>query len=54
MTSIFSRIFQRSKQRKALTDLLQLDDHLLRDIGISRDDLQQSLRGRKGRLWMHE
>jgi uncharacterized protein YjiS (DUF1127 family) len=54
MTSIFSRLFRGSKQRRVLSDLMQFDDHLLRDIGVTRAELQQSLRNRRNRIWTHE
>ncbi|WP_417307416.1 DUF1127 domain-containing protein [Devosia sp.] len=39
----------RSRQRrKAISDISQLDDHVLRDIGISRADIQDALDGRGG------
>ena len=36
-----SSLFRRSEKRRAYAELSQLDDHLLRDIGISRSDLHQ-------------
>lgn len=39
MTSYLSSLFRRSARRRALADLLELDDHLLRDIGVARTDL---------------
>ena len=36
MTNVFSSLFRRSEKRRAYTDLLQLDDRMLRDIGIDR------------------
>ena len=46
MASIFSTLFRRAERQKTYTDLLQLDDHLLRDIGISRTDLHLVKSGR--------
>ena len=43
--TILSSLFRRAERRRAYTDLLQLDDHLLRDIGISRSDLHQMMAG---------
>ena len=37
--------FRRAEQRKAYSDMLQLDDHLLRDIGLSRSDVHQMMAG---------
>ena len=45
MTNVFSSLFRRSEKRRAYTDLLQLDDRMLRDIGISRSDLHQMMAG---------
>ncbi len=39
--SILTSLLRRARQRRAYTDLLQMDDHILRDIGISRGELQQ-------------
>jgi len=44
--SMISSLFRRSERRKTYADLLHLDDHLLRDIGLSRGDLRQMMRGR--------
>ena len=41
--NIFASLFRRSEKRRAYTDLLQLDDHLLRDIGVTRSDLHLML-----------
>lgn len=37
--SYFSSLFRRSDRKRALSDLLKLDDHLLRDIGLTRADV---------------
>jgi uncharacterized protein YjiS (DUF1127 family) len=44
--SMISSLFRRSERRKTYADLLQLDDHLLRDIGLSRGDVRQMMNGR--------
>jgi uncharacterized protein YjiS (DUF1127 family) len=54
MPSYFSRLFRRPSQRQALAELLALDDHLLRDIGISRSDLHLLRRARRPRSRVHE
>ncbi|MEL6169326.1 MAG: DUF1127 domain-containing protein [Pseudomonadota bacterium] len=41
---LLGRIDQ-AQQASALQDLLELDDHLLRDIGVSRDEVRQRLNG---------
>ena len=43
--NILSSLFRRSEKRRAYADLLRLDDHLLRDIGIDRSDLHQMMAG---------
>ena len=43
--NILSSLFRRSEKRRAYADMLQLDDHLLRDIGVSRSDLHQMMNG---------
>jgi uncharacterized protein YjiS (DUF1127 family) len=37
--SYLSGLFRRAERNKALSDLLKLDDHLLRDIGLTRTDV---------------
>jgi uncharacterized protein YjiS (DUF1127 family) len=44
--SYFSALFRRAKRNKVLSDLLKLDDHLLRDIGLTRADISDMRRGR--------
>lgn len=34
-----SSLFRRSDRKRVLTDLMKFDDHLLRDIGLTRGDL---------------
>lgn len=41
--SLFSSMMQRSRERRTARMLLQLDDHLLRDIGLHRADLRAGL-----------
>lgn len=43
--NILTSLFRRAEKRRAYTELLQLDDHLLRDIGISRSDLHEMMVG---------
>jgi uncharacterized protein YjiS (DUF1127 family) len=43
--NIISALIRRSQRRRDYTSLLQLDDHLLRDIGINRTDLHQMMHG---------
>jgi uncharacterized protein YjiS (DUF1127 family) len=45
MTSYLATLFRRSAQRKAYTALMNLDDHLLRDIGVTRADVHQLISG---------
>ena len=44
--SMISNLFRRSERRKTYADLMRLDDHLLRDIGLSRGDVHQLMNGR--------
>ena len=41
-----SALFRRAERNKTISDLLKLDDHLLRDIGLTRADLTLMRRGR--------
>ena len=43
--NIFTSLFRRSEQRRANTSLLNLDDHTLRDIGLTRSDVHQMMAG---------
>lgn len=54
MNIFFNRLRRGAERRKAFTDLMQLDDHLLRDIGVTRAELKQSLRSRGNSIWIHE
>ena len=39
-TKLFQRLAQRAQNQRELAILAQLDDHLLRDIGITRDEVR--------------
>lgn len=43
--SLLSSLLQRSARRATYASLLSLDDHLLRDIGLSRADVRQMMQG---------
>ena len=43
MPGLFSSLFERSSKRRAYADLLKLDDHLLRDIGLTRADIKAAM-----------
>ena len=43
--NIFASLARRSARRRPHTSLMQLDDHLLRDIGLQRSDLHQMMAG---------
>jgi uncharacterized protein YjiS (DUF1127 family) len=43
--NIFTSLFRRSEKRRAYTGLLNLDDHTLRDIGLTRSDVHQMMAG---------
>ena len=36
---LFPSLFRRSAKQRTFADLLRMDDHLLRDIGLTRSDL---------------
>ncbi|MEQ1770969.1 MAG: DUF1127 domain-containing protein [Devosia sp.] len=44
---LFDRFARRAANRKAYAQLLQLDDHLLRDMGITRSDVLQMMAGHR-------
>ena len=48
--SFMSTLFRRSERDKVLSDLMKLDDHLLRDIGVTRADLT-SMRANRRRVF---
>ncbi|MDC9825970.1 DUF1127 domain-containing protein [Devosia sp. ZB163] len=37
--SYLTTLFRRAERKRVLTDLMKFDDHLLRDIGLTRTDL---------------
>jgi uncharacterized protein YjiS (DUF1127 family) len=45
MPSFFSTLLRTSNKRRAYADLLQLDDRMLRDIGVTRSDLRLMMNG---------
>jgi uncharacterized protein YjiS (DUF1127 family) len=50
MYNPFKAMLQRRARRRTVEGLLQRDDYLLDDIGISRDDLMLMLSGRSTTL----
>ena len=50
MTNMFSSLFRSSGRRKVYADLLHLDDHLLRDIGLTRNDVRKFMAGRGSKV----
>ncbi len=44
--SYFTDLFRRAERNRALSDLLKLDDHLLRDMGVTRADIIAMRRSR--------
>jgi len=42
----FTDMFRRAARRRTLSELLKLDDHLLRDIGVTPADVTAMRRGR--------
>jgi uncharacterized protein YjiS (DUF1127 family) len=47
--NFLTSLLRRSEQHKAYSDLLQLDDHLLRDIGLTRSGIHKALAGARSR-----
>lgn len=43
---------QHRRMRHSMLELSRLDDHLLRDMGISRGDIRDALRGRNSSVWL--
>jgi len=43
MPTFISTLLHRSSRRRMYSQLLELDDHLLRDIGLSRADLRAAM-----------
>jgi uncharacterized protein YjiS (DUF1127 family) len=43
MPTFISTLLHRSSRRRMYSELLELDDHLLRDIGLSRADLRAAM-----------
>jgi uncharacterized protein YjiS (DUF1127 family) len=43
--NIFTAFFDRAAKRRTYSSMLQLDDHLLRDIGLTRSDLHEMMAG---------
>ena len=41
--NLISTLLHRSARKRAYTELLRLDDHLLRDVGLSRTDLRAAM-----------
>ena len=49
MTTFIASIFRSAALRRSSIRMLELDDHLLNDIGLTRHELQQGLRRRPSR-----
>lgn len=45
--SLLSNLFRRSERNRVFNSLMKLDDHLLRDIGLTRTDLALMVNGRQ-------
>ena len=43
--NLFSSMLRHAAKRRTYAEMLHLDDHLLRDIGVSRSDLHQMMQG---------
>lgn len=51
MPNYFASLFQRAARRKALTEMMKLDDRLLRDIGLTRVDVSRMRSSRGAGNW---
>lgn len=49
MPALFASLFRRSERRRAYSYLVEFDDRMLRDIGITRSDLLILTSGRMRR-----
>ena len=52
LANTFSSLLRNRGRRKVYADLLRMDDHLLRDIGLTRSDVSDMIVGR-GRKVTH-
>ena len=43
--NLFSSLFRRAEKRRTYSDLLQLDDRMLRDIGLTRSEIHRMMAG---------
>jgi uncharacterized protein YjiS (DUF1127 family) len=43
--NIIASLLRRSKERRTYASLLDMDEHLLRDIGLSRSDIHLMMNG---------
>jgi uncharacterized protein YjiS (DUF1127 family) len=43
--ALFSRIIRALERRRAVHELVQLDDHMLSDIGLTRADIHRAVDG---------
>jgi uncharacterized protein YjiS (DUF1127 family) len=50
MANVFSSLIRTAGRRKVYADLLHLDDHLLRDIGLTRSDVHTMMSRRGGKV----
>jgi uncharacterized protein YjiS (DUF1127 family) len=50
MANVFSSLLRTAGRRKVYADLLHLDDHLLRDIGLTRSDVHTMMSRRGGKV----
>jgi uncharacterized protein YjiS (DUF1127 family) len=48
--NVFTSLVRRSQRRKVYADLMRLDDHILRDIGLTRQDVTDMMSGRSRKV----
>jgi uncharacterized protein YjiS (DUF1127 family) len=51
---IINTLFRGAQRRKIYADLINLDDHLLRDIGLTRGDVNRIVSGRAKTTRTHD
>jgi uncharacterized protein YjiS (DUF1127 family) len=50
MANVLTSLLRRAGRRKVYADLLHLDDHLLKDIGLTRSDVHLLMSGRGSKV----
>ena len=45
MNRVFARVLRWRRRRRDARRLMEFDDHLLRDVGLSRGEVERAVRG---------